>query len=217
MSKGTHWQKRVHQKKGRSQRLETSCAYVISILGSTTVPNQSERFNEALLVINSTLIAFAWFFLGNLPNLARRHELAREAVQIWHRNMLAKGFCSYRRSGKGRPFAPFAIRSLHNICVSLMRELNRAARVASLDDVVDRRNDFRRAFERRELEHDCSELLQSLSADHRECLRLIYWEDLSGMEVAERMGTNPRTVATWHLRGRKRLAEDFRKRGYWRH
>jgi len=48
----------------------------------------------------------------------------------------------------------------------------------------------------------------------RDCLRLIYWEGLSGREVAEQMKTNPRTVATWHSRARQRLAVEFRKRGH---
>jgi DNA-directed RNA polymerase specialized sigma24 family protein len=57
--------------------------------------------------------------------------------------------------------------------------------------------------------------MESLPPDQRECLRLIYWKGLSPNEAANCMGTNPRTVATWHLRGKSRLAEEFRKRGHW--
>lgn len=213
MSKGIH-QNGGCRDNGRSKRFEASCAYVISVLGSTTMPNRSEPFNEALSAINSTLFALAWFFLWNAPTRARRHYFAREAVQIWHRNMLASGFHSYCVKGQGRPFAPFAIRSLRNICVSMSRGKNRAFTVASLGEVLDRRDDFRKGVERRELERDCSEVLKSLSADHRECLRLIYWEGLSVQEAAERMNTNPRTLATWHSRSKQRLAPEFRRRGY---
>jgi RNA polymerase sigma factor (sigma-70 family) len=199
---------------GRGNRFETNCADLISVLASVDKPRMREDFGETLSDINSTLSGTAWCFLSTVPHLALRLELTRDAVQIWHHNMLAKGFRSYLLRGNGRPFAPFAFRSLRNICVSLTRQLNRASPAASLDYLPDRRNDVGKSTERRELQQDCHELLKSLSPRQRECLRLIYWEGLSVDQTAERMGVNSRTVATWHFRGRQQLAPKFRRRGY---
>ena len=113
---------------GKWDRFETSCADLITVLASATKERRRNNFGETLSAINSTLFGLAWSFLGNVPNRARRHELAREAVQVWHHNMLAKGFRSYHLFGEGRPFVPFAKQSMHNICVSLMRQLNRHRR-----------------------------------------------------------------------------------------
>jgi RNA polymerase sigma factor (sigma-70 family) len=202
------------QKKYRQERFEKNCRYVMSILGSPEIPRSSERFAKALAEVNGTLFRLAWFFFRDEVSAACRKELALDSVQAWHRNMLAKGFHSYLANRQGRPFTPYAIRSLHNICDSIKRRLPRGHSVELADDFMDRRSDPRKAAELRELLQVCDEALKVLPPHLQVCLRLIYWEGLSGRDVAKRMMTNPRTVATWHFRARQQLAEIFRKRGH---
>jgi RNA polymerase sigma factor (sigma-70 family) len=196
------------------RRLERDFGYVISGFSSPCVGRPSARYAAALANIHSSLFAMACHFYRREPNRNRREELAGNAVQEWYRNMQMKGFRAYLTGAEGRPFTPYAMRSLHHICVSLMRRTSREHSVASLDNFFDRRNDPRNAAELRELREDCREVMNVLPTHLRDCLRLIYWEGLSGREVAEQMRTNPRTVAAWTSRARQRLAVEFRKRGH---
>jgi RNA polymerase sigma factor (sigma-70 family) len=196
------------------RRLERNFRYVISAFSSPCVGRPSARYVAALANIHSSLFAMACHFYRREPSRNRREGLAGNAVQEWYRNMQMKGFRAYLTGAEGRPFTPYAMRSLHHICVSLMRRTSREHAVASLDDVLDRRADPRRSAELCELQELCREVMKVLAPHLRECLRLIYWEGLSGREVAERMETNPRTVATWSLRARQRLSKEFRKRDW---
>jgi RNA polymerase sigma factor (sigma-70 family) len=201
-------------RKRRRQAFERYCTYVIAVRRRGL--RASPRLDKALTAINATLLALAHFFFRDERNLSRRHELASDAVAEWHAKMLATGFDSYLVRQTGQPFTPYAIRSLHNICVDFRRRLGRERAIASsAEERCDGREDSRCAAELRELERDCSEAMKSLAPEVQECLRLIYWEGVSCGEVAERTGRNPRTIATWHSRARRRLAVEFRKRGYW--
>jgi RNA polymerase sigma factor (sigma-70 family) len=193
---------------------EANCGDLISVLASVDGGLPREDFSEALSTINSTLSRFAWSFLRSVSNFDRRNDLTEEAVQIWHQNMLAKGFRSYALFGNGRPFTPYAIRSLRHICVSLLRGVNRLALVASPDEFSGTCEEPHKAVQCRELERDCQEFLDSLPVHYRKCLRLLYFDGLSGKEAAKQIGVNPRTLAVWHLRARQLLAAKFRKRGH---
>jgi RNA polymerase sigma factor (sigma-70 family) len=197
-----------------SAKLERDFGYVISAFQSPIGDRTSARYVAALANIRSSLFAVACHFYRREPNRNRREELAENAVQEWYRNMQMKGFRAYFTGAEGRPFTPYAMSSLRHICVSIMRRASREHSVGSLDDVLDRRADPRRPVELCELQELCYEVMKVLPPHLRECLRLIYWEGLSGREVADRMETNPRTVATWSLRARQRLSREFRKRDW---
>jgi RNA polymerase sigma factor (sigma-70 family) len=198
-------------KRRRRQRFEEDCRYVMAVLNSKRPIPSSRRFEKSLARVQTSLLALAHVFLRNQRNPSRRHDLANEAAAIWHRNMLAKGFKSYLAQPGDRRFTPYATRSLHNICVSLQRR-DRGGSVSLIDEPPDQSGDPCRAAELRELEQECGRAVATLPDELRECVRLIYWEGLSGREVAERMGKNSRTVATWHSRARQRLARHFRQK-----
>ena len=53
--------------------------------------------------------------------------------------------------------------------------------------------------------------METLPPKWQEVLRSIYWDGRSNLETSDQLQTNPQTVATWHLRSRKRLGDEFRK------
>jgi RNA polymerase sigma factor (sigma-70 family) len=203
--------------KRRREAFERDCQCVISRLDSLHAKRRaSDEFHKALAAINVALFAMAYSFLRSRRNLARRRDLAEEARQIWHKKMLAVGFKSYLTKGKpfGKPFGPYARVSLHHICVSLLRD-RRVCTLPSLDGFSDPRRDPREAAERRELELDCRDLMKTLPPHWQELLRSLYWEGRSNFEASDQLDVNPQTVANWHLRSRKQLGNEFRRRGYW--
>ncbi len=153
------------------RRLERDFRYVISAFSSPCVGRPSARYVAALANIHSSLFAMACHFYRREPSRNRREGLAGNAVQEWYRNMQMKGFRAYLTGAEGRPFTPYAMRSLHHICVSLMRRTSREHAVASLDDVLDRRADPRRSAELCELQELCGEVMKVLPPHLRECLR----------------------------------------------
>jgi RNA polymerase sigma factor (sigma-70 family) len=203
---------------GRREAFERDCQFVISRLDSLHAKRRAaQEFNDALGAINVSLFALAYSFLRSEPNPCRRRDLAEEAQQIWHERMLAVGFKSYLTKGKpfGRPFAPYASAALYHICVNLRRGRDRVCTVATLDGFSDPRRDPRDTAERRELELDCRELMKTLPPHWQELLRSLYWEGRSNLEASDQLDVNPQTVANWHLRSRKQLGDEFRRRGYW--
>jgi hypothetical protein len=202
--------------KFRHEAFERNGEQVISGLADAEA-RTSKGFGDALVAINTSLFALGCFFLRSEQNSARRRDLAEEAEQIWHVHMLAGGFMSYLTKGKplGMPFGPFAKVALHHICVDLLRRRDRVRTLASLDGFSDPRRDGRDTPELRELELVCRELMEKLPPKWQEVLRSIYWHGRSSLETSDRLQTNPNTVATWHARSRKRLGDEFRKRGYW--
>jgi RNA polymerase sigma factor (sigma-70 family) len=202
----------------RRESFERNCQCVISGLYSVGANGRtSGKFGEALAAMNGSLFAMAYYFLRSEPSLARRRDLAEEARQIWHAKMLAVGFKSYLTKGEpfGRPFGRYAIVALLHICVSLRRGRDRIGTLASLDGFSDPRRDPRDAAEHRDLKLDCRKLMARLPSKWQELLRLLYVEGCSNLEAADRLRVNPQTVANWHLRSRKRLRDEFRRRGYW--
>jgi hypothetical protein len=116
---------------------EEDCACVIAILDSQERLRPSKRFEQALAGMSSTLVALAHVFFRSERNTRRRQDLANDAVATWHMRMLAKGYRSYLEKQTGLPFGPYAKQSLHNICVSMMRRLNRDRSVALVDECFD--------------------------------------------------------------------------------
>lgn len=218
MSKPLQPEKENPDNKPRGEAFERNSEHVMSGLDLPHAKRRMpEEFVKSLAELNVSLFALSYSFLRSEPNLARRRELAEEARQMWHLKMLAVGFRSYLTNGRpfGLPFGPYARAALYHICVSLLRGRDRACALAALDGFSDPRRDPPYVAERRELESDCRELMESLPPKWQEVLRSIYWDGRSGVETSDRLQTNPQTVANWHLRSRKRLANEFRKRGYW--
>jgi RNA polymerase sigma factor (sigma-70 family) len=193
--------------------LEADFNHLMSVLGSATYRRSSKRFAEALQSINGTLLAIALFWLRKVAVTSRRYDLARSAVQEWHRNMLATGFNSYRARANGRPFTPYAMRSLRNICISALR--GKPPEKVDFIDCPDRGGDPSNAAELRELQTDLHAAIETLPERLRECLRLTYWEGLSGSAVAQQMGATVKTISTWNHRARQRLAMRLKRRGHW--
>jgi RNA polymerase sigma factor (sigma-70 family) len=202
----------------RREAFEHHSQRVMSDLESSDLKRRtSEEFGNSLAAMNASLFALACFFLRGEPNFVRRRDLAEDARQIWCAKMLAGGFKSYLTKGKpfGLPFGPYATITLRNICVSLRRGRDRVGTLASLDGFSDPRCDPRDAAVRRELERDCRELIEGLPTQWQELLRSLYWDGRSSLEASDELRVNPQTVANWHLRSRRRLRDDFRRRGYW--
>jgi RNA polymerase sigma factor (sigma-70 family) len=202
----------------RCEALERNSAHVISVLHSADAKARSSKeFGEALAAMNGSLFALAYFFLRGEPNFARRRDLAEEARQIWCAKMLAGGFKSYLTKGKPRgwPFGRYARAALRHICIDLLRGRDRVGTLASLDGFSDPRRDPSDPAERSDLKSDCRELMKTLPPKWQELLRLLYWDGRSSLEASNELRVNLQTVANWHLRSRKRLGDEFRKRGYW--
>jgi len=218
MSKPKHSNDENPDNNRRREAFERNSAQVMAGLGSPHAKRRSaEDFGESLTALNASLFALAYCFLRSEPNPSHRRDLAEEARQIWHVKMLAGGFQSYLTKGKrsGKPFGPYARTALYHICVDILRGRDRICTLATLDGFSDPRRDPRAAAEHRELERTCRELMETLPSKWQEVLRAIYCEGLSGIEISDRLGTNPQSVANWHLRSRKRLGDEFRRRGYW--
>jgi RNA polymerase sigma factor (sigma-70 family) len=199
----------------RREAFERDCQCVLSRLDSLHAKRRaSEEFDKSLAAINAALFAMASSLLGGEPTFARRRDLAEEARQIWHMKMLAVGFKSYLTEGKpqGKPFGPYARVTLHHICVSLLRGRDRVCTLSSLDGFSDPRRD---TAGHRELELDFRELMAELPRHWQEVLRSLYWDGRTSFETSDRLNVNPQTVANWHMRSRKRLGEEFGRRGYW--
>lgn len=183
-------------------------------------PQNASKVRRAVDRVNGFLfgVAFAWFH-GKM-NDVDRVELARCVVQTWHWRMLGAGFNSYLENGCGRPFTPYAISTLCNLCVdSLQRkvrdERNTTLHLRGVLDCWDPRQDPVRKAEIQELEHDCSAALRLLPQHQRESVELTYFEGLPAKVVAERLGTTPQTIARWNFHARQQLAPFFRSRGHW--
>jgi len=218
MSNPKHPAKENPEKGRRHAAFEVDSAHVMTGLDSGHAKRRAtEEFDNSLASLNASLFALGYSFLGSEPNPGRRRDLAEEARQIWYERMLAVGFKSYLTKGKpfGLPFGPYARAALYHICVSLGRGRGRVCTLATLDGFSDPRRDPCDAAERRELEVDCREVMKTLPPHWQELLRSLYWEGRSNLEASDQLDVNPQTVANWHSRSRKRLGDEFRRRGYW--
>lgn len=200
----------------RRQQFESNSLVVISTLSSTsTIRRESSLFDKALKELNKSLLALAKSVLNSVHPRSHRDELSEEARQIWQNLMLAKGFHSYLTRGNGRPFSPYAVRSLYNICMSLLRGQSRLSILSEMEEFSDPDSNPVKAVETEEIRQAIKAAMKNLPPNIRKALELTYWHDLSNREAAERMKSNPRTIATWNHRGRQILKEDLQKRGYW--
>lgn len=176
----------------------------------------SPEFASAFAQLNDIVTREAMFLLRRIPSYERRLDIAKETRQDFYVSLLNRGIKNYRQGGEGQRFAPYGIRILKNLIIDRWRTGKRCRFISLPDDFSDplEENPVRSA-EFHEFEQKCQVELAALSPRDRQTLILIYWENLSRCEVAVRMGTNPRTVATWAHRARNQLRDKFRDRGQW--
>ena len=185
-------------------KFETSCQTVIAVLGDPP-PAASPEFHDALLAMSRALTLLAIHFLTRLK-VPDAEELAQDAVQRWHQRMLVRGFLRYRRHACGRRFAPYGIRALSNICVTILRERRHGGdSSASVVDVPDPRDNPPLAAERKEIRETLSQAMADLSLDVRAALTLTELHGLSSREAAAELGTSERIVNSRKFRGREQL------------
>lgn len=189
----------------RRAELERAFICVITVLNSDSESRTSSRFGNALQFVDLSLSRVASYHFRYVPSRIVREELARDAVQTWYRNMLSSGFVAYLRHSDGRPFVPYAVRALRNICLSMSCQEKGGLRGEAVEELCDTAADPVRTAERREVTGHLREAILLLPLQLQECLRLTYWEDLSAKDVADELGGNPKTVATWNFRSRRWL------------
>lgn len=206
-------------RRGRGMATERAYQVVIGVMAARR-PTCSDEYAQALRTLNSSIFAIAYSYAWGEPNESSRVELSKEAVQDSFLKMMSDGFQKYLDTFPDLPFWPYGRKITRHVCIDAFGENSRTRNrhqsyEASCADFSDPDADPSRPAELGELLRDCEELVNRLPRRLRESVYYTYWGGLPARDVADIMGTNPRTVGTWNHRARRLLAPELKRRGHW--
>lgn len=133
-----------------------------------------------------------------------RREDAEDVVQ----DVFVRSFRSLHCWDPKRPLAPWLIAIAANRSRTALAKRAKRPVVA---DIGGRAVEIKTAS--CELAEELDLALTTLRNDYRECFELFYHDDLSVVEIADRLGVPEGTVKTWLYRARKELAAHLEHRG----
>ncbi len=192
---------------------ERACQKVIAVLADPE-PTESPEFREELQLMDCTLIVIAAMKFTRWQ-VRQPREGALDAKQSWHCQMVGSGYRRYLNTGAGRPFQPYAMQTLHNICVDIARKGRRHPGSDDTFEVADPHRDPSGDAQHRELMAIVREEFDLLSPTLREAVSLTEWDDFSATEVAEKLDVTPRALYLRTHRARRQLRDRLLDRDIW--
>ena len=133
-----------------------------------------------------------------------RREDAEDVVQ----DVFVRTFRSLHQWDPERPLIPWLVTIASNRCRTALARRSRHPIVLDIS-----RDAVETPSASRELAEELDLAIGRLRDDYRRCFELFYRDELSVLEIGERLNIPEGTVKTWLHRARKELAEHLERRG----